>query len=144
MTDKEKLYAIRAEVERLQKKLIQEKEKGFGSDADDACILELQKILTYIDSLQEEPVSEDLDEAASKYAKEEYRRKSPEILPDRCIGCYAPLMYAFKAGAQWREEQMMTKAIVGIARPYDCELWCNLDSFNLKNDEVCKLIIIKN
>lgn len=55
MTDKEK---IRKEVERLQKELIKEKEKGFGSDVDDACILELQNVLTYIDSLQEEPVSD--------------------------------------------------------------------------------------
>ncbi len=59
MTDK--VQKIREEVERLQNELIQEKEKGFGSDVDDACILELQNILTYIDSLQEEPVSEDLE-----------------------------------------------------------------------------------
>ena len=52
MTDKEK---IRKEVERLMTELIQEKGKGFGSDADDACILELQNVLTFIDSLQEEP-----------------------------------------------------------------------------------------
>ena len=52
----DKVQKIREEVERLQNELIQEKEKGFGSDTDDACILELQNILTYIDSLQEEPV----------------------------------------------------------------------------------------
>lgn len=45
MTDKEK---IRKEIVRLQKKL------SFGSNIDDACILELQNVLTYIDSLQEE------------------------------------------------------------------------------------------
>jgi hypothetical protein len=45
MTDKEK---IRKEIVKLQKKL------SFGSDIDDACILELQNVLTYIDSLQEE------------------------------------------------------------------------------------------
>lgn len=53
MTDKEK---IREEVERLINELIQEKERGYGSDVDDACILELQNVLTYIDSLQEEPI----------------------------------------------------------------------------------------
>ena len=53
MTDK--VQKIREEVERLQNELIQEKEKGFGSDVDDASILELQNVLTYIDSLQEEP-----------------------------------------------------------------------------------------
>ena len=55
MTDK--VQKIREEVERLQNELIQEKEKGYGSDADNACILELQNVLTYIDSLQEEPVN---------------------------------------------------------------------------------------
>lgn len=55
MTDK--VQKIREEVERLQIELIQEKENGFGSDVDDACILELQNVLTYIDSLQEEPAS---------------------------------------------------------------------------------------
>ena len=53
MTDK--VQKIREEVERLQNELIQEKKNGFGSDVDDACILELQNVLTYIDSLQEEP-----------------------------------------------------------------------------------------
>lgn len=56
-------------------------------------------------NLQEEPVSEGLDEAANRYAKEEYSRKSPSTLPDRCKGCYAPLMYAFKAGAEWQERK---------------------------------------
>lgn len=51
MTDKEK---IREEVQRLMNELIQEKERGYGSDIDDACILELHNVLTYIDSLQEE------------------------------------------------------------------------------------------
>ena len=54
----DKVQKIRKEVKRLINELIQEKEKGFGSEIDDVCILELQNILTYIDSLQEEPVSE--------------------------------------------------------------------------------------
>ena len=54
MTDKEK---IRKEVQRLMDELIQEQKNGYGYDADYACILELQNILTYIDSLQEESVS---------------------------------------------------------------------------------------
>jgi len=56
MTDK--VQKIREEVVRLQNELIQEKEKGYGSDVDDTCILELQNVLTYIDSLQEESVKE--------------------------------------------------------------------------------------
>ena len=68
MTDK--VQKIREEVERLQNELIQEKKKGFGSDVDDACILELQNVLTYIDSLQEEPVSEELGEYINKLSKQ--------------------------------------------------------------------------
>jgi len=59
---------------------------------------------------KEEPVSEDLEEAAIMYAKEEYNHKNPATLPDRCRGCYTPLMYAFKAGAKWQKEQMMANA----------------------------------
>ena len=62
-----KIDLIKAEVERLRNELIQEREKGFGSDTDDACILELQNVLTYIDSLQEEPVSEDLEQEIINY-----------------------------------------------------------------------------
>ena len=66
-------------------------------------------LIEAIECLQEEPVSEDLNKAASRYAKEEYNRKSPAILPDRCRGCYAPLMYAFKAGAKWGKDQAMAE-----------------------------------
>lgn len=55
MTDK--VQKIRNKVERRKNELIQEREKGYGSDVDDARILELQNVLTYIDTLQEEPVS---------------------------------------------------------------------------------------
>ena len=64
------------------------------------------EIMDIIDSLQEESVSEELEEAASRYAKEEYNSKSPATLPDRCRGCYAPLMYAFKAGSKWQKENL--------------------------------------
>ena len=95
MTDKEK---IREEVERLMNELIQEKKKGFGSDADDACILELQNVLTYIDSLQEEPVSEELEEAAKKHAK--CQRED-----DLECGYELTKLESFIAGAKWKEEQ---------------------------------------
>ena len=60
---------------------------------------------------KEEPVSEDLEDAASRYAKEEYSRKNPSTLPDRCLGCYAPIMYAFRNGANWQKEQLMKDAV---------------------------------
>ena len=88
----DKVQKIRNEVERLQHELIQEREKGYGSDADDACILELQNVLTYIDSLQEEPVSDDLDEAAIQYCGGNK-------------GSDARVRAAFVVGAKWQEEQ---------------------------------------
>lgn len=55
--------------------------------------------------------SDVLEEAARKYAKSEYDSKCPATLPDRCKGCYAPIMYAFRNGALWKREQMMLYAV---------------------------------
>lgn len=49
----------------------------------------------------------------------------------------------FIHGAKWKEEQMMKQAIEGVAIPDDCEVWCNLDSFNLKEGDKIKVIVIK-
>lgn len=112
MTDKEK---IRKEVERLQKELVKEKEKGFGSDVDDACILELQNVLIYIDSLQEEPVSNDLEEAAHLYVDTTIEYFDSEDNP--C--CYS----AFIAGAQWQKEQLIAKACVFLGSTDFCKYY---------------------
>ena len=87
-----KIDLIKAEVERLQNELIQEKEKGFGSDTDDACILELQNVLTYIDSLQEEPVSE----KKCMFTKDSYTDVDMKVL---CEGCEEECEYVKKEGA---------------------------------------------
>ena len=52
--------------------------------------------------------SDDLEEAASRYAKEEYSRKNPATLPNMCIGCYAPIINAFRNGAKWKEQHYDT------------------------------------
>ena len=96
-----KIDLIKAEVERLQNELIQEKEKGYGSDTDDACILELQNVLTYIDSLQEETESEDLEKVSKKYSSCIYLEEvlsddDKEVLKGRLIN-------TFKAGAEWQK-----------------------------------------
>ncbi len=113
MTDK--VQKIREEVERLMNELIQEKEKGFGSDTDDTCILELQNVLTYIDSLQEEPVSEDLEEAANCYKD----MITPEEVddPEHAYSYETYTEYqiadAFISGSKWKEQQMMKNAVDG-------------------------------
>lgn len=96
-----KVEKIKAEIERLQIELIQEKEKGYGSDADDACILELQNVLTYIDSLEEEPVSNDLEKAASEYAKSKHTNLALQDI----------VSWDFKAGAQWQKERILNNAM---------------------------------
>ena len=50
---------------------------------------------------------------------------------------------AIEYGMRLQKEQMMEQAIVGIARPDDSELWCNLDSFNLKDGDKIKVVVIK-
>ena len=108
MTDKEK---IKTEIARLMTELIQEKEKGYGSDADDACILELQNVLTFIESLQEEPVSMDLEDEIAKFNSNYF----PETDNGLNIGMRKELRTivgnAIKNGVQWKEQQMMQNAI---------------------------------
>jgi len=70
-----------------------------------------KKILPYIDSLQEEPVSEELEEAATKSAN----KATPYTRVD--VGNGEVYVYTkhividrFKAGAKWKEEQMIKDA----------------------------------
>ena len=100
MTDK--VQKIRKEVEQLM--------YGFNLEADIASCEDVEtekfanikyqlckKILEYIDKVQEEPVSEELEEASRNYAdNEEY---GDDV--------YFAIKVAFKAGAQWQKEQMM-------------------------------------
>lgn len=93
-----------------------------------------------------------LEVAASRYAKEEYNRKSPAALPDRCRGCYAPLMYAFKAGANWHKEMMMKDAVGGFVIQDveegngDFLLYADYlpASIGLKDRQKVKVIILKD
>jgi hypothetical protein len=41
------------------------------------------------------------------------------------------------------EQQMMAKAIDGTIRPDDGEVWCDLKSFNFKDGDKVKVIVIK-
>lgn len=99
---------------------------------------------------EQESASEDLEQAANRYAKEEYNRKNPVTLPDRCRDCYAPIMYAFKAGEEWQREQMMKDAIEGkvvavrnvMSDRLHTYPWIEIEAQLSKNDKV-KVIIIK-
>jgi hypothetical protein len=84
---------------------------------------------------KEEPVNEDLEDAASRYAKEEYSRKNPSTLPDRCIGCYAPIMYAFRNGAQWQKNHLWKPADGDDLPEYDIEVIVLTQPYPLEGSE---------
>ena len=90
MTDK--VQKIREEVERLKSQLL----RGACSSQiamETMCKEEAyNEVLSILDTMQEEPVSEDLKEAAQKYA-------------DLRMSNYGIAFYAFMSGAKWQKEQ---------------------------------------
>ena len=93
MTDK--VQKIREEVERLKLCTMDEHMK-FYSEAAEAEYNALCKVEKIIDSLQEEPVSKELEEASRNYAdNEEY---GDDV--------YFAIEAAFKAGANWQKEHL--------------------------------------
>lgn len=64
----------------------------------------LCNLYAYIDSLQEEPVSEDLEEAANNHAIERYRTTRNRELAEKC-------KWSFKTGAKWQKakDEYITK-----------------------------------
>lgn len=74
-------------------------------------------ILSFIDSLQEEPASEDLEEASRNYAdNEEY---GDDV--------YFAIKVAFKAGAEWQKENIWKPADGNDLPEYDREVIAILD-----------------
>lgn len=102
MTDK--VQKIREEVERLRN-LHQIKYQNLGTN-DNTCLVECGKrnlcneLLSFIDSLQGEPVSEELEEFALQYAGHHAPYDS----------CWQEVEDAVKAGAQWQKEHLWKPA----------------------------------
>lgn len=86
-------------------------------------------------SLTQEPVSEEFEEAADNALS--------NVLNTHEIVNVRSCLEMFKSGAKWKEERIMAKAINGIARPDDGEVWCNLKPFNFKDGDKVKVIVIK-
>ena len=197
MTDKEK---IREEVEKLKSNLI------YGACSSQIAMETMCKeeayneVLAILDTLKEEPVSEELEKAAEEYIEYTPRYDIGYELEEGNdpteIDCFTidEATAAFIAGAKWQKEQfekerlkhcdgltdeqaqiesdfvtqhlkdnnrtptfidaieygmkmqkeqMVAKAIDGIARPDDDEVWCDLKSFNFKDGDKVKVIVIK-
>lgn len=139
MTDKEK---IRAYIE-SQIALLEKNDTGnpvFGVSAG-VVMAELKHLLSFIDNLQEEPVSEGLEEAAKNVGKKYFPDESNIWARPNYEAKAAE--YAFKDGANWQKEQMMRNAI-SMDVYYETE-WDDIHKFLRKNldGEKVKLTIIK-
>lgn len=105
MTDKKKLEAIRAEIERFRKtnKVSEDKEYAqYELDVKCGYDMALDDMLSYINSLSEEPASEELGEYINKLSKQ-----FPEV-------SFAKLSRIAVRVAKWHKEQMMAKAVDGF------------------------------
>lgn len=93
-----KVEKIKTEIEKRYE-YWKEKESNSHNIESESRMSECQHLLLLFNSLQEEPISNDLEEAAHFYVDTTIEWFDSEGNP--C--CYL----AFKAGAQWQKEQMM-------------------------------------
>lgn len=111
-----------------------EKESNSHSIESEIRMSECQHLLLMLDSMQEESVSEDLENAAEDYCK------------STLVGSHYIKKNAFKAGMNKMKEQMMAKAIDATIGSftngtiYDADF--DIDS-NLKDNDKVKVIVIK-
>lgn len=88
-----KVEKIRKEIERLKAETFDNKELSLEEIiAVRNCY---NNLLFFIDSLEEEPVSNDLKEAAMQYAKSKHKDTTLQQI----------VSWDFKAGAQWQKQQ---------------------------------------
>ena len=101
----DKVQKIRKEVEKLKSQLL----RGACSSQiamETRCKDEAyDEVLALLDSMQEEPVSEDLEDAAKKYAKKIFKEylANPDIFEK--IDIHRLNASIFKAGAKWQAKK---------------------------------------
>ena len=100
-------------------------------------------LLAFIDSIPEEPASEDLDDAARDYSLVIFRQNGVDM---ECVG--SDSVSAFKAGAEWQKQQMMKDAVEGLVCGHNdnTPAWIDLSIKNKPNVNVgnkVKIIIVK-
>ena len=94
-----KAEKIKAEIDRLQSSTLDEN-INFKSQYDQGIFDGLSLIDNFIDSLEEEPISNDLEEAATKYARKQLSNPDYPTYNDEY-----EMVCAFEAGAQWQKER---------------------------------------
>lgn len=145
----DKVQKIREEVARMMYGYNLEADIASCENAESEKLADIKyqlckKILELIDSLQEEPVSEDLDEASEEFCK------------STLVGSPYIKKNAFKTGAKWQKEQLMAKAKSGTVQKdnqviLDNGTYIDLDSsmqlkpsfVGLKEGDRIKVIVIK-
>ena len=125
---------IKAEIERLYAKTsigLNEYTMGYENGKAEVCGL----LLGFINSLQKEPMSEDLEQASERYA---CRYADSKYGHDK-------IKKAYTAGAQWQEEQMLAKAIDGEVGYWNIRgLFVNMEMpSELEEGDKVKLVIVK-
>lgn len=159
----DKVQKIREEVERLKSNLIH------GACAsqiamETRCKEEAyDEVLAILDTIQEEPVSEDLEKAANEWnAKASftpfYMTLDNKGNPNGVKQDYTTHAESFKAGAEWQKEQMMTKSIEAVVSQVPCSneiilynpssvdkyyLPQEMNKLGLNKGDKVKLVIIK-
>ena len=139
-----KVEKIKGEIERRKNQFVSQAESFHKIGMEDkenyyaALASNMNSLSCFLDSLEEEPVSNDLEEAAHSYVDTTIEWFDSEGNP--C--CYP----AFIAGAQWQKEKMMEDAVDG-------EIYFSMDMLqyriiteplgNFHHGDKVKLIIIK-
>ena len=159
MIDREE---IRAEIERrrniVNNSALQMKDVDKRNHYSEM-VEEYDDILRFINSLPEEPVSEDMWEASKQYAlRQVFASTDAEMTEQAYLSLRLfsgfEIAVAHKDGAQWQKEQMMKDAKDGVItfdyygdndKIYGCiahDSFC-LEELGLKDGDKVKLIIIK-
>lgn len=128
-----KVEKIKADIDRLQETTMDEN-RNFLSSYHEGIFDGLSMIENFIDSLEEEPVSNDLEEAAVEAFKHIVDSDKNNFLE------------IFKAGAEWQKEKMMEDTVDG-------EIYFNMDylQYHINTEPLAhfhhgdkvKLIIVK-
>lgn len=104
MTDK--VQKIKDWISKTQDGLM-DAQGNFENPSEEGAFHILTNLDYYIDSLQEELVSEELEESAKNHAVERFRTTRNRELAEKC-------KWSFITGAKWQKGQMMSKAVDGV------------------------------
>lgn len=139
MSDKEK---IREKVKRRKEVNLDNHAEGYVQACDD--------IRSFINSIQEPFISEDLEKASREYADNHYANYFDSEEGEENYWCSR---FGFKAGADWQKRQMMKEAVSRVVhigedscpflRRYELAYDIKIQVPDINEGDKVKLIIVK-